>query len=145
MKTSLCALLALTLAASAAQASPSPTPGEKETIDKLIAPSLAALKAGKSREAVEVFLGSNALMSGKSSDIAFLASQIDSMIGIYGPISDCQLSETRNNGALVEQRLYHCQHRYLVTRWIFLSVKTSTGWAGANLSYDDKVMNALGE
>jgi hypothetical protein len=138
-------LIALSIAITPAGASPTPSASEKEAIDRLIAPSLAALKAGKSREAVDIFLGSNELMASKRSDVAFLASQIDSMIGIYGPISDCQLSETRNNGAVVEQRLYHCQHRNFVTRWIFLAVKTTGGWTGGNLSFDDKLMNSLRE
>ena len=139
-------LLAIALCASAApvHAQSAPTSGDDAAIERLIAPSLEALKAGKARQAVDAFLGTNPMISGKASEMAYLSSQIDSTFGLYGPISACQLAETRNIGAWVEQRLYHCQHPALVTRWIFLSVKGSKGWGAANMSFDDKVAEALG-
>lgn len=128
-----------------ALAATEPSASDDAAIDKLIAPAIAALEAGKARQAVDAYLGSNPLIASKTSDIAYLTSQIDSTMGIYGPISSCQLSQTRSNGPLVEQRLYHCQHKTFLTRWIFLSIKTQSGWIAGNLSFDDKVMNALGE
>lgn len=136
-------LLAIALCASAApvHAQSAPTSSDDAAIERLIAPSLEALKAGKARQAVDAFLGTNPMISGKASKMAYPSSQIDSTFGLYGPISACQLAETRNIGAWVE----HCQHPALVTRWIFLSVKGSKGWSAANMSFDDKVAEALGE
>lgn len=114
-------------------------------ISALIDPSLAALKAGKSREAVELFLSRNVLTANKTSELAVLTSQINSVIAIYGPIGDCQLTQTRTNGSWVEQRLYICQHASLATRWIFQVVRTSKGWTSANMAFDDKVSDRLGQ
>lgn len=146
MKAALFALAApALLLAQPAQAEPAPSAADNAEIDALVAPTLTALKAGKSRQAVEAFLGRNPLMQGKTNEIAQLASQIDSANSIYGPIDDCQLTQTVNNGAWVQQRLYHCQHTNLVTRWMFQVVRTTKGWTPANLSFDDKVSNRLSE
>ena len=139
-------LIALALACAApALADPAPGAADDAAISALIDPSLAALRSGKSRQAVDLFLGTNPLMASKTSDIAVLASQIDAAIGAYGPIGACQLTETVNNGPWVQQRLYHCQHTNLVTRWIYQTVRTSKGWMPSNLSFDDKVTKRLEE
>ena len=146
MKPALLALAASTLLlVQPARAEPASDASDNAVIDALIAPTLAGLKAGQSRQAVDAFLGRNPIMQGKASDIAVLASQIDSAMAVYGPIGDCQLTQTVNNGAWVQQRLYHCQHTNLVTRWLFQVVRTSKGWTPANLSFDDKVSNRLSE
>ena len=139
------ALLLTAAGAVPALAEPAPSPADDAAISALIDPSLAALKAGKSRQAVELFLSKNTLTASKTSEFAMLTSQIDSVIAIYGPIGDCQLVQTRNNGAWVQQRLYICQHANLVTRWIYQIVHTSKGWTPANMAFDDKVSNRLGE
>lgn len=139
------ALLLTAAGAVPALAEPAPSPDDDAAISALIDPSLAALKAGKSRQAVDVFLGKNTLTANKTSDLAMLTSQIDSVIAIYGPIGDCQLVQTRNNGAWVQQRLYICQHANLATRWIYQVVHTSKGWTSTNMSFDDKVTNRLEE
>lgn len=139
-------LVSLALASTTpALAQPEPSAADDAAIAALIDPSLAALKAAKSRQAVELFLSKNTLTASKTSDLAMLTSQIDSVIAIYGPIGDCQLVQTRNNGSWVQQRLYICQHANLATRWIYQVVHTSKGWTSANMSFDDKVSNRLGE
>ena len=136
--------IALCFIAAPVHAQSASSSSDESAIERLIAPSLEALKAGKARQTVDAFLGTNPMISGKASEMAYLSSQIDLTLGLYGPISACQLAETRNIGTWVQQRLYHCQHPALVTRWIFLTVKGSKGWSAANMSFDDKVVEALG-
>ena len=107
--------------------------------------TIESLKAGKSSAALDAFFGKSELMRAKVSELKLLAGQIDSLFGVYGPITACQLVDEEIGGSLVSNRLYLCQHANYVTRWKLLTLKTPSSWIGANLSYDDKVQFGLRE
>jgi len=138
-------LAACLFLASTAQAEVVPTPSDEATIDKIMDATTAQLKAGKSRAAVDAFFNGNALMASKASDLAMLSAQIDAAAVVVGPISNCNLVEQHNRGVLVIQRLYHCQHTNSVTRWLVAFVKTTKGWQGQSIFFDDKVTDGLSE
>ena len=90
--------------------------------------------------AVKNYLGNSDLMSGKTAELAQLAGQINTIIGIYGKISKCILVRTEGRGGVVEERQFICQHQKLATRWKLLFVKTTDTWVASNMFFDDKVM-----
>lgn len=97
------------------------------------------LKAGRSLEAINRFFGPNSLVSEKTNELKMLSDQIDSTMAIYGPMAQCEQNERETKGTLVEMRLYLCQHDKYVTRWKLTFVRTSKGWSGAYVTFDDKI------
>lgn len=131
------------LVASQAPAEPvasGPLPAaETAAIDSIAKNTLDLVKAGKSAAALDVFFAKSPLITAKASELKLMASQIDGQLEVYGPISNCQLADEVLNGSIVSNRLYLCQHANYVTRWKLLIIKQTGGWAGANISYDDKI------
>lgn len=128
-----------------ADGSPALAQADESAIDKLVEPTLSQLRAGNAALALNSFFGTSRLMTGKSVELQALASQINSSIEIYGSLAQCELVERRNHGSFVQVRLYVCQHERMATRWQFTMVKTTNGWIGANLYFDDKAFKAIGE
>ncbi|WP_374528740.1 hypothetical protein [Novosphingobium sp.] len=126
-----------------AQVAASTTPADDAAIAKILDPTLSLLRAGKSRQAVDTFFTGSPIAAGKSSEMQMLANQVDSTVGIYGPFGECRMVEKRPHGDFVVQMLYHCQHKHYVTRWTFLFIKTTQGWQGGNIYFDDKVTAGL--
>ena len=118
---------------------------DEAAIDQLIEPAFTQLRAGQSMQALNAFFSTSQLMSGKTAELNAIASQINGAIAAYGEIGQCELVERQNHGSYVQARLYICQQANLATRWQFAMVKTSGGWIGANLNFDDRVLKALGE
>lgn len=137
---SLIPTLALALLASTSSQPAYAQDGEKEAlfnaaIDKLV--------SNDPRGAVDAFLGSSELMARKQQEIGFLATQIAGTFDIYGPVSHCTMIETDQRADLLERRIYLCQHEHFLTRWTLLAAKTTNGWVGANLNFDDKIDQVL--
>ena len=82
-------------------------------------------------------------MDGKQNELAVLEGQITSAVSIYGSIRTCELVESVKRGTLVENRMYLCQHDRFVSRWRFLLIRTSSGWVGNNIGFDEKVNQAF--
>lgn len=119
--------------------------GDAAAVDTIGQNVFSKLKAGRTAEAVGAFFGATSLASGKQAELRMLTDQIDSTIAIYGPISACELVEENTRGSMATHRLYLCSHTKYVTRWRMLFVKTTGGWMGAFLNFDDKVQNSLSE
>lgn len=114
-------------------------------IDALAAGTFERIRGGKSNDALNYFFANSPLATAKVAELKMLGTQIDTVSGIYGSMGECRLAETKDKVGLVAQRLYICQHDAYLTRWKMLFVKSSKGWAGANVSYDDKVQLDLSE
>lgn len=136
--------LAFSMAASAEAVVSGPlSASDGDAVSAIAKATMDGIKAGKSSSALDAFFGKSELMRSKASELKMLASQIDSLFSIYGPITTCQLVEEQVIGSLVSNRLYLCQHTNYITRWKLLMAKTPSGWIGANLSYDDKFAQGL--
>lgn len=129
--------------ASLAQAGAALSQADAAAVDRIGQTVFAKLKAGQSADAVGAFFGATSLANGKQAELQLLTGQIDSTIAIYGPISACELVEESARGSMATHRLYLCAHAKYATRWKMLFVKTTEGWIGANLTFDDKVQNSL--
>jgi hypothetical protein len=127
------------------EGSPALAQNDEAAIDKLIDPTLSQLRAGHALPALNAFFGTSRLMAGKTVELQALASQINSTMEIYGALGQCELVERRNRGSFVQVRLYVCQHDSMATRWRFIMVKTTGGWIGANVYFDDKAFKAISE
>jgi hypothetical protein len=114
---------------------------DAKQIDAMGDQFFSELKEANVDKAVTGFLGNTGLMEGKKAEIAQLAGQINTIINIYGSISNCVLVQSDGRGGVVEQRQFICQHEKLATRWKLLFVKSTKGWVAGNLYFDDKVMN----
>ena len=115
-----------------------PSPADDAQIDRLIDPFLAALKSGRTKQAVADYMGTNALLKAKATELDYVAVQADATIAAYGPIANCQLAEKTGKGSWTQTRLYLCQHEKYVTRWIFSVIKLPSGWQAATFRFDDK-------
>ena len=116
---------------------------ETATIDAIAKRTFDHIRNGKSADALNLFFGSGSLMKGKASELSYLASQIDSVSNIYGPMGECRLAEERIKVGLIIQRLYLCRHGEYMTRWKLLFANPTSGWTGANVYFDDKVWLGL--
>lgn len=143
--TASCVVLSLAMSTPAA-AKPEPdavSSADNATIDTFLDELFARLKAGKSLDAVTGFLGHSKLMAPKTQQTTFLASQIDSAVGVYGPFSRCVLFSQEDRAGIVQARSYLCQHRDYLTRWNFSFGKTAGGWEPLTIDFDDKVTEGL--
>ena len=113
------------------------------TPDSISEATISQLKAGHAKQALSGFFGNNPLMDGKQNELAVLEGQITSAVSIYGSIRTCELVESIKRGTLVENRMYLCQHDHFVSRWRFLLIRTSSGWVGNNIGFDEKVTQAF--
>jgi hypothetical protein len=119
------------------------TAAETTKIDTMAQRTFDHIRNGKSAEALNLFFGTGSLMQGKAGELSYLASQIDSVSNIYGPMGECRLADERIKVGLVVQRLYLCRHGQYMTRWKLLFANPTSGWTGANLFFDDKVWLGL--
>jgi hypothetical protein len=115
------------------------------SIDGLTKQTFDRIRGGKTLDALNQFFGNNALIKGKEAELKMLATQIDSLTGVYGAMDECRLAEEQVKVGLVVQRLYICRHGQYLTRWKLLFVNTMAGWSGANIAYDDKISLGLDE
>jgi hypothetical protein len=122
-----------------------PTPADEAAIDAIILPTLANMKAQKPKEAIDGFFRNNPMASQKAAEFDYVALQAEATLRTYGPISDCQLVETRNRGSWAQTRLYICRQEKFLTRWLFTVMNTTQGWKAANFRFDDKYMQTIDE
>ncbi len=116
---------------------------DSQIIDAMASQLFSQLKSGHTADAVNGFLGRSKLMNGKAQDLAYLASQVDGTIRIYGAIENCSLYSEESRAGLVQVRYYICQHQDFLTRWQLIFGKSGSGWIPLNLRFDDKVANDL--
>ncbi len=116
------------------------TADDEQQISTMSDRLFADLQSAGADVAVKNYLGDSDLMAGKKAELAQLAGQINTIIGIYGKISKCILVRTEGRGGVVEERQFICQHLKLATRWKLLFVKTTDTWVASNMFFDDKVM-----
>lgn len=133
--TILCALFTISAPMSAKSAE---TAGYA-TESTLSTETMRKLEEGKTNEAVQYFFASSALMQRKTQELSLLTSQISTLTSIYGPIAHCELLKKESKGTLLEQYSYICQHTEFLTYWTLLLTKLPKGWAGANLTLNDRL------
>lgn len=139
-----CAALGATAVPLDAQSRVEPAPAPATTvreIDALVARFFDQLRSAQVSAALDVIFGSSPLWAGRTTERQAVASQIEGMLRIYGPLRTYELVEDDATGTLHLKRVYLVQHDQHVTRWLLHFVRVPSGWMLSHLSFNDQSHN----
>ena len=134
--------LSVSLAATASASEPEvvsvPSAGDYIAAEAVARPVLDSLVAGDTKGAMDKAFSGSPLLNQMGSQIQVLIGQADTILGIYGPIAQCELAQRDHFGSLLVRLAYVCQHESFLTRWdIRVQNTAGSGWVISQVNFED--------
>ncbi len=133
----------LLIAAALLAAGPMATHAQAQTTASAPAPDvyaerlLDALKHGKVNDGLAGIVATSPLLKDKIGPSSSMATQLQSMLDIYGPITGWERVSSQNLGTMLRRDTYLVQHRDAVIRWRFVYTRVGTGWTVGQFAFED--------
>lgn len=137
----LAGVMSLTVLATPVRAAPDPyaiAPAPDE-VDQLANRFMAALKAGKPGDAVDIVIASSPLWAERTGTREVMLGQADAATKAYGRVVKYEKVAGANIGSLVVRQFYLVQHEKMVTRWELDFARTPGGWSIAYFGFTDQI------
>lgn len=112
-----------------------PTPIDFADARKKTDALIAQFVADKGSAGLRTAFAENTLLAEKTSQINLVVTQYESLVATYGKPETCVGLEQSYLSSLRITTSYVCQHRDLLTRWVFEVDRLPKGWTYSNISF----------
>lgn len=99
---------------------------------------MTSLVAGKISEAVDQYLNTNPIVSQKPQQLAYLKTQIEGAIKIFGTPHAFESVIKESISLSLHRFVYISKHQYHTLSWEFYVYKPKNEWIASNINFNDE-------